>query len=43
MTGLSQQMVSKIETGNCNQSLENFIDYCNGLGINLLQVLIDQI
>lgn len=43
MTGLSQQMVSKIETGNCNPSLENFIDYCNGLGINLLQVLIDQI
>lgn len=42
MTGLSQQMVSKIETGNCNPSLENFIDYCNGLGIDLLQVLIDQ-
>ena len=42
MTGLSQQMVSKIETGKGNPSLESFIDYCNGLGIDLLQVLIDQ-
>ena len=38
-TGLTQQMVSKIESYNGNQSMESFVKYCNGIGISLLEVL----
>ena len=37
-TGLSQQMVSKIESYNGNPSIESFVKYCNGIGINLLEI-----
>lgn len=37
-TGLSQQMVSKIESYNGNLSIESFVKYCNGIGINLLEI-----
>ena len=30
-TGLSQQMVSKIESYNGNPSIESFVKYCNGI------------
>ena len=36
--GLSQQMVSKIESYNGNPSIESFVKYCNGIGINLLEI-----
>ena len=35
-TGLTQQMISKIESYN-----GNFVKYCNGIGINLLEVLLN--
>lgn len=38
-TGLTQQMVSKIESYNGNPSMESFVRYCNGIGISLLEVL----
>lgn len=38
-TGLTQQMISKIESYNGNPSIESFVKYCNGIGINLLEVL----
>ena len=37
-TGLSQQMVSKIESYNGNPSIESFVKYCNCIGINLLEI-----
>ena len=37
-TGLSQQMVSKIESYNGNPSIESFVKYCNVIGINLLEI-----
>ena len=37
-TGLSQQMVSKIESYNGNPSIESFVKYCYGIGINLLEI-----
>ena len=37
-TGLSQQMVSKIESYNGNPSIESFVKYCNDIGINLLEI-----
>lgn len=38
-TGLSQQMISKIESYNGNPSIESFVKYCDGIGINLLKLL----
>ena len=38
-TGLSQQMVSKIESYNGNPSIESFVKYCDGIGINLMKLL----
>lgn len=40
-TGLTQQMISKIESYNGNPSIESFVKYCNGIGINLLEVLLN--
>ena len=37
-TGLSQQMVSKIESYNGNPSIESFVKNCNGIGIHLLAI-----
>lgn len=37
-TGLTQQMISKIESYNGNPSIESFVKYCNGLGIDLLEM-----
>ena len=37
-TGLSQQMVSKIESYNGNPSIESFVKYCNCIVINLLEI-----
>ena len=39
-TGLTQQMISKIESYNGNPSIESFVKYCNGVGINLLELLL---
>ena len=39
-SGLTQQMVSKIESYNGNPSIESFVKYCNGVGINLLELLL---
>lgn len=38
-TGLTQQMISKIESCNVNPSMESFVKYCDGIGINLLELL----
>ena len=38
---LTQQMISKIESYNGNPSIESFVKYCNGIGINLLEVLLN--
>ena len=40
-TGLTQQMISKIESYNGNPSIESFVKYCNGVGINLLELLLN--
>ena len=40
-TGLTQQMISKIESYNGNLSIESFVKYCNGVGINLLELLLN--
>lgn len=37
-TGLTQQMISKIESYNGNPSIESFVKYCNGIGINLSEM-----
>ena len=41
-TGLTQQMISKIETYNGTPSLESFLKYCNGIGINILELIQSQ-
>lgn len=38
-TGLSQKMISKIESYNGNPSFESFVKYCDSIGINLLELL----
>lgn len=38
-SGLSQQMISKIESYNGNPSFESFVKYCDSIGINLLELL----
>ena len=38
---LTQKMISKIESYNGNPSIESFVKYCNGIGINLLEVLLN--
>lgn len=35
-TGLTQQMISKIETYNGNPSLDSFLLYCKAIGIDIL-------
>lgn len=38
-TGLTQQMISKIESGKGNLSVNSFIKYCNVLGIDIVTYL----
>lgn len=38
-TGLSQKMISKIESYNGNPSFESVVKYCDSIGINLLELL----
>ena len=35
MTGLTQQVISRIETGNTNATLETILKYLNGIGYGL--------
>ena len=35
---IANKMVSKIESYNGNPSIESFVKYCNGIGINLLEI-----
>lgn len=39
ITGMSQQMVSKIESYNGNPSMLSFIKYCKSIGINLCELI----
>ena len=38
-TGLSQQMVSKIESFNGNPSMLSFLKYCNCIGVDINTML----
>ena len=38
---VAQRTGSKIESYNGNPSIESFVKYCNGIGINLLEVLLN--
>lgn len=38
-TGLSQSMISKMETYSGNPTLDTFITYCNCIGINLSELI----
>lgn len=38
-TGLSQSMVSKIETYSGNPTLDTFVRYCNCIGINITELI----
>lgn len=38
-TGLSQQMISKIESYNGNPTLTSLVKYCDCIGINLYELL----
>ncbi len=38
-SGLTQQMVSKIETYNGTPSLESFLRYCNSIGIDIVDLI----
>jgi len=42
-TGLSKQMVSKIEHYNGNPTLTTLVKYCDCIGINLLELLEQQL
>lgn len=41
-TGLSKQMISKIESGE-NSSLTTFLKYCNCIGVDLVKLLDDEL
>ena len=41
-TGLTQQMISKIETYNGNPSLDSFLLYCNAIGIDIVGIIRDE-
>jgi len=38
-TGLTQQMISKIETYNGNPSLDSFLLYCKAIDIDILSLI----
>ena len=40
-TGLKQQAISKIESGKTSPSLLAFMKYCEGVGVDLFQILIN--
>ena len=42
IAGLTQQMISKIETYNGNPSFDSFWSYCNAIGVNLLTLIKDK-